>query len=59
MAMNEKRAVVRAYIDRVTITKADPKRRRWQPIGERVQIDWAAAAPAAAALSRPASPNAR
>ena len=43
MTMNEKRAVVRAYIDRVTLSKADPKRRRWQPIDERVQIDWAAA----------------
>jgi DNA invertase Pin-like site-specific DNA recombinase len=43
MTINEKRAVVRAYIDRVTLTKADPKRRRWQPIEERVQIDWAAA----------------
>jgi len=58
MAMHEKRAVVRAYIDRVTLGKADPKRRRWQPIGERAQIDWAAA-PAPAALSRPASPHAR
>ena len=43
MTMKEKRAVVRAYIDRITLTKADPKRRRWQPIGERVQIVWAAA----------------
>jgi len=43
MTMNEKRAVVRAYIDRVTLGKADPKRRRWQPISERAQIDWAAA----------------
>ncbi len=43
MTMKEKRAVVRAYIDRITLTKADPKRRRWQPIGERVQIEWAAA----------------
>jgi hypothetical protein len=43
MAINEKRAVVRAYIARVILTKADPKRRRWQPIGERVQIDWTAA----------------
>jgi site-specific DNA recombinase len=43
MTIDERRAVVRAYIDRVTLTKADPKRRRWQPIGERVEIDWAAA----------------
>jgi len=40
LTMDEKRAVVRAYIERVTITKADPKRRRWQPIGERVEIRW-------------------
>jgi hypothetical protein len=40
MTMGQKRAVVRAYIKRVTLAKADPKRRRWQPIGERVQIAW-------------------
>ena len=40
MTMNEKRAVVRAYIERVDVTKADPKRRRWQPIGERVTVRW-------------------
>lgn len=43
MTMKEKRAVVRAYIDRITLNKADPRGRRWQPIGERVQIEWAAA----------------
>jgi site-specific DNA recombinase len=40
LRMDEKRAVVRAYIERVTVAKADPKRRRWQPIGERVAIRW-------------------
>jgi len=40
LTMDEKRAVVRAYIERVTVNKADPKRRRWQPIGERVEIRW-------------------
>jgi len=40
LTMTEKRAVVRAYIERVTVTKADPKRRRWQPIGERVTVRW-------------------
>jgi DNA invertase Pin-like site-specific DNA recombinase len=40
LTMNEKRAVVRAYIDRVTLTRADPKRRRWQPISERTHIRW-------------------
>ena len=43
MTMKEKRAVVRAYINRITLAKADPRRRRWQPIGERAQIEWAAA----------------
>jgi hypothetical protein len=40
LTMDEKRAVVRAYIDRVIVAKADPKRRRWQPIGERVEVRW-------------------
>jgi hypothetical protein len=43
MTMAEKRAVVRAYVERVTLTKADPTRRRWQPIGERAQVEWVAA----------------
>lgn len=43
MMIEEKRAVVRAYVERVILTKADPKRRRWQPMGERVQVDWVAA----------------
>jgi hypothetical protein len=43
MTIDEKRPVVRAYVERVTLTKADPRRRRWQPIEERVQIDWVAA----------------
>lgn len=40
LTMDEKRAVVRAYVDQVIVTKADPKRRRWQPIGERVTVRW-------------------
>jgi hypothetical protein len=40
LSMDERRAVVRAYIARVTVAKADPKRRRWQPIGERVEVAW-------------------
>jgi hypothetical protein len=40
LSMNEKRAVVRAYIERVIVSKADPKRRRWQPISERVDVRW-------------------
>lgn len=40
LKMDEKRAVVRAYIERVVVAKADPKRRRWHPIGERVEIRW-------------------
>jgi len=47
LTMNEKRAVVRAYIARVTLSKAAPKRRRWQPIGERVTVSW---------VGEPASP---
>jgi len=43
MTIAEKRPIVRAYVERVTLSKADPRRRRWQPIGERVQIDWVAA----------------
>ncbi len=58
MTMNQKRAVVRAYIERVTLAKADPKRRRWQPIGERVQIEWMAAPPSRG-RSRRTSLNAR
>jgi hypothetical protein len=41
LTMDEKRAVVRAYVDRVIVAKADPKRRRWQPISERVEVHWA------------------
>ncbi|MGZ4395157.1 MAG: recombinase family protein [Gaiellaceae bacterium] len=51
LTMNEKRAIVRAYIERVTLTKADPKRRRWQPIGERVKIDWVASPASSRALA--------
>lgn len=40
MTMDERRAVVRAYISLVTVAKADPKRRRWQPIGERAEVSW-------------------
>jgi hypothetical protein len=40
LTTDEKRPVVRAYIDRVTVAKADSKRRRWQPIGERVAVSW-------------------
>jgi site-specific DNA recombinase len=31
---------LRRYIASVTLEKADPKRRRWQPIGERVKVRW-------------------
>jgi site-specific DNA recombinase len=34
------RAHLRRHIASVTLAKADPKRRRWQPIGERVEISW-------------------
>ena len=35
---------LRRYIKSVSLVKADPKRRRWQPIGERVKIKWVGAA---------------
>lgn len=34
---------LRRYIKSVSLAKADPKRRRWQPIGERVKIEWVGA----------------
>ena len=34
------RAHLQAHIASVTLAKADPKRRRWQPIAERVQVRW-------------------
>jgi hypothetical protein len=34
------RRLLRKYVKSVTLAKADPKRRRWQPIAERVQIEW-------------------
>jgi DNA invertase Pin-like site-specific DNA recombinase len=40
LTIDEKRAVVRAYVSRVVVAKADPKRRRWQPISERVEVRW-------------------
>jgi DNA invertase Pin-like site-specific DNA recombinase len=40
LEMDAKRRVIRAYIERVTVVKADPKRRRWQPISERVDVRW-------------------
>jgi hypothetical protein len=40
LTIDEKRSVVRAYVDRVVVAKADPKRRRWQPISERVEVHW-------------------
>jgi DNA invertase Pin-like site-specific DNA recombinase len=41
LTMDEKRSVVRAYVERVNVAKADPKRRRWQPIAERLAVVWA------------------
>ena len=40
LTMDEKRAVVRAYVERVIVAKAHPKRRRWQPISERAEVCW-------------------
>jgi hypothetical protein len=32
--------MLRKLVREVRVAKADPKRRRWQPIEERVEIDW-------------------
>lgn len=34
------RRVLRRYIESVTLAKADPARRRWQPVSERVDLQW-------------------
>jgi site-specific DNA recombinase len=34
------RRMLRKLVREVRVAKADPKRRRWQPIEERVEIDW-------------------
>ena len=36
---------LRRHIASVSVAKADPKRRRWQPIGERVEVRWVGADP--------------
>lgn len=41
------RRLLKRYIRSVSVTKADPKRRRWQPIAERVHIEWITAEVAA------------
>jgi len=33
-----RREIARALIEKVIVAKADPKRRRWQPIDERVEV---------------------
>jgi len=43
------RRTLRRYLESVTLTKADPARRRWQPITERLDVRWrGAAAPVSA-----------
>lgn len=37
---------LRRFISSVTLAKADPARRRWQPISERVAVQWVGAVPA-------------
>jgi hypothetical protein len=46
---DQKRAHLRHFIRSVTISKADPKRRRWQPIDERIAVTWVDGTAAAAA----------
>jgi DNA invertase Pin-like site-specific DNA recombinase len=38
--LDRDRRLLRKYVKAVRIAKADPKRRRWQPIEERVEIEW-------------------
>jgi DNA invertase Pin-like site-specific DNA recombinase len=40
---------IRRYVAGVTVAKADPKRRRWQPIEERVSVQWVGAKTSAGA----------
>jgi DNA invertase Pin-like site-specific DNA recombinase len=40
---------LRRFIESVTLTRADPKRRRWQPIEERVAVKWVGQAESAEA----------
>jgi hypothetical protein len=34
------RRFLRRYVTGVTVAKADPKRRRWQPLAERVMVEF-------------------
>jgi DNA invertase Pin-like site-specific DNA recombinase len=38
MPITAKRRMLRRSIESVTLEKSDPKRRRWQPIGERIHV---------------------
>jgi hypothetical protein len=38
--IEQRRAHLRRYIDRAIISRADPGRRKHQPIAERVEIVW-------------------
>lgn len=41
--MERDRKTVRRFVASVTLDKADPARRRWQPISERVKVRWVGA----------------
>jgi DNA invertase Pin-like site-specific DNA recombinase len=43
----ERRAFLRRYLEQVTLHRADPTRRKWQPIEERVELRWVGEAVAA------------
>ena len=34
------REELRRFVEKVVVTKADPKKRRWQPVGDRVEVVW-------------------
>lgn len=57
LKIDAKRGVIRAYVERVTVGKADPKRRRWQPIDERVDVRWVGQPGQPASRARPAPPD--
>jgi DNA invertase Pin-like site-specific DNA recombinase len=38
--IEDNRAEMSRFVARVVVAKADPARRRWQPMGERVEIRW-------------------
>jgi len=40
LTIDDQRSELARFIDRVIVSKADPARKRWQPVAERVEIRW-------------------